>query len=126
MLHHSNPVAQNSLRVHILFMNKIGFVFALVLAGAFFARADDETINLPDLVQGAQQWAQQNLDTNFLNSLPEVDDQKVRQFFRDIQKNFQGEYIVNLAALRQTAQMILPLLQSREDTEPYAAWLAAQ
>ena len=107
-------------------MNAVRYFFVFLLAGLFYARAEDDTINLPDLVQGAQQWAQENLDTNFLNSLPEMDDQKVRQFFSEVEKNFQGEYIVNLAALRQTAQMILPLLQSRAATQPYAAWLAAQ
>jgi len=33
---------------------------------------------------------------------------------------------VNLAELRQTAQVVLPLLESRDDTQPYAAWLAAR
>jgi membrane-bound lytic murein transglycosylase D len=33
---------------------------------------------------------------------------------------------VDLAALRQTAQTVLPLLESREETRPYAAWLRAQ
>ena len=30
------------------------------------------------------------------------------------------------AGLRQTAHTMLPLLESREETQPYAAWLAAQ
>jgi membrane-bound lytic murein transglycosylase D len=100
--------------------------FLILLASSFFVRADDDTITLPDVIQGAQQWAQENLDTNFLNSLPEVDERAVQQFFRDIQQRFQGDYVVNLAALRQTAQTILPLLESHEDTQPYAAWLKAQ
>ncbi len=107
-------------------MKRVGFIFALSLAIPFFARADGDTINLPDLMQGAQQWAQENLDTNLLNALPDVDDQKVRQFFRDVQKNFQGDYVVDIAPLRQTAQIILPLLENNEDTQPYAVWLKAQ
>ncbi len=97
----------------------------ILLAGSCFARADD-TVTLPDILQGAQQWAQENLDTNFLNSLPQVDEVAVRQFFRDMQQRFQGDYVVDIAALRQTAQTILPLLQARDATRPYAAWLAAQ
>ena len=98
----------------------------MLLASSLFARAADDTISLPDVLAGAQQFAQDNLDTNVLNALPKTDDPVVRQFFRDVQTNFQGDYVVNLAALRQTAQVVLPLLESREDTQPYAAWLAAR
>ncbi len=99
---------------------------AFVLAGSLVSRADDPAISLPELVQGAQQWAQDNLDTNVLNALPDADEQTVRQFFREIQQRFEGDYVVDLASLRQTAQTVLPLLESREDTQPYAAWLKAQ
>ncbi len=98
----------------------------LLLAGSVVARADDDTVTLPDLIQGAQQWAQENLDTNVLNALPEADGQAVRQFFREVQQRFQGDYVVDIATLRQTAQTILPLLESREETQPYAAWLKSQ
>jgi membrane-bound lytic murein transglycosylase D len=81
---------------------------------------------MPELLQDAQQWAQENLDTNVLNALPKVDDRAVQQFFREIQARFQGDYVVDLAALRQVAQTVLPLLKSREETQPYAAWLKAQ
>jgi membrane-bound lytic murein transglycosylase D len=102
------------------------FVVLLLLAGLTAARADDDTVTLPDLVQGAQQWAQENLDTNVLDALPAVDDPAVRQFLHDVQERFQGDYVVDLAPLRQTAQTILPLLESRAETQPYAAWLKAR
>jgi peptidoglycan lytic transglycosylase D len=103
-------------------------IFLLLLAGSLVARADDDTntVTLPGLIQGVQQWAQENLDTNFLNSLPDVDERMVQQFFRDVQQRFQGDYVVDIAPLRQTAQTILPLLESREETQPYAAWLKSQ
>ena len=88
--------------------------------------ADEDTITLQQLIQGAQQWAQDNLDSNFLNSLPQPDEQTVRQFFAEFQRRYQGEFVVDLAALRSTAQTVLPLLQSSDATQPYAAWLAAQ
>ena len=56
-----------------------------------------------------RQWAQDNLDTNFLNALPEADEQQVQEFFGEMQRRFQGDYVVDLAALRQTAQTVLPL-----------------
>jgi membrane-bound lytic murein transglycosylase D len=99
---------------------------ALLMAGALFARAGDNTVTLPELMQDAQQWAQDNLDTNVLNALPKVDDRAVQQFLREVQQRFQGDYVVDLASLKQTAHTLLPLLDSRETTRPYAAWLAAQ
>ena len=107
-------------------MKSFWFILALLLAGLPVARAQDDTVTLPDLIQGVQQFAQDNLDTNVLNALPKVDDPAVQQFFRDCQQRFQGDYVVDLAALRQTAQAVLPLLESSEQTQPYAAWLKAQ
>src|SRR5260221_6407689 len=107
-------------------MKRVVFMVLVLLSGLFCTRAADDTLSLPELMQGAQQWAQDNLDTNVLNALPEVDDQKVKQFYLEMQQRFQGDYVVDVAALRQAAQPILPLLQSREDTQPYAAWLKAQ
>lgn len=105
---------------------KLRCFIVLLLAGSLLARAQDDTISLPEFMQGAQQWAQENLDTNFLNSLPQVDDQQVQQFFRDVQARFNGDYVVDVAALRDTAKTVLPLLESREEWQPYAAWLRAQ
>jgi len=108
-------------------MKLLGCIFILLLAVPLVARADDDnTVTLPDLVQGAQQWARQNLDTNVLSALPSVDDPQVRQFFREIEKRYQGDYVVDLAPLKQTAQSVLAWLQSSDDTRPYAAWLKAQ
>jgi len=107
-------------------MKSFRFTPVLLLAGSLVARAQDDTVTVPELIQGAQQWAQENLDTNVLNALPEVDDRAVQQFFSEAQQRFQGDYVVDMAALRQTAQAVLPLLESREETQPYAAWLKAR
>ena len=101
-------------------------ILVLFLAGSLVARADDDTVTLPEMIQGAQEWAQENLDTNVLNALPEVDERAVQQFFREVQQRFQGDYVVDVASLRQTARSVLPLLESREETRPYAAWLKAR
>jgi membrane-bound lytic murein transglycosylase D len=105
---------------------KVCGILMLFLAGSLVARADDSTVTLPEMIQGVQQWAQENLDTNVLNTLSEADERAVQQFFHDLQRRFQGDYVVDLAALRQTARTVLPLLESREETQPYAAWLKAQ
>ena len=103
---------------------KTRLLLMLLLSGVLQARAQDDTINFQELLQGAQEWAAENLDTNLLNALPELDQQKAQQLLRDLQKQFQGEYIVDLAALRTTASVVLPLLDSHEETQPYAMWLA--
>lgn len=98
----------------------------LLVAGGFIARAQDDTVTMPDLIQGAQQWAQENLDTNVLNALPSVDDPQVQQFLRELEKRYKGDYVVDLAGLRDTARTAISVLESSDDTQPYAAWLKAQ
>ena len=107
-------------------MKLFGCISALLLAGSLLARADDDTVTMPDLIQGAQQWAHENLDTNVLNALPRVEDPAVQQFFRELQQRYQGDYVVDLASLRDTARSVLSVLEGSEDTRPYAAWLKAQ
>lgn len=86
-------------------------ILGLFLAGSLVAQADDDTVPLPEMIQGVQQWAQENLDTNVLNTLPEVDERAVQQFFHEVQQRFQGDYVVDVASLRQTARSVLPLLE---------------
>src|ERR1700740_2520988 len=101
---------------------KTRFLLLLLLAGAWWARAQDD-VSLPDLVQGAKQWAQENLDTNVLNALPDLDREKTDKLLHDLQQEFHGEYIIDLAARRRPAEAIVPILESHPETQPYAAWL---
>lgn len=105
---------------------KKALILLLFLAGGLVARAQNDSPDLSGLIQGAQQWAQDNLDTNVLNALPQVDDAAVQQFFSQLQQEYGGDYVVDIASLRDTAQSILTLLQSSADTQPYADWLKAQ
>jgi hypothetical protein len=110
------------------FMKKV-ILAILVLAIALFvalpnlAWAQEDVITLEDVVQSAGQWARENLDEEALRSLQNADQEKVRQFFDAIHKQFHGEYIIDLAQLRDGARLVLPLLESREETMPYAVWL---
>lgn len=101
-------------------------VIALLMAGALSAHADDPSVTLPDLVNQAQQWAQENIDSNVLNAIPQIDDRAARKFLHDIQQRFQGEYVVDMAGLKETARAVLPILDGSEQTQPYAAWLRSQ
>jgi membrane-bound lytic murein transglycosylase D len=101
-------------------------VVAFLLLWAVVSSAQDDTMTLDELVQSADQWAKENLDDETWRALREVDRDKVKQFFRDIQKQFYGEYVIDLAPLKDTARAVLPLLEGCEETEPYGAWLKAQ
>jgi membrane-bound lytic murein transglycosylase D len=79
-----------------------------------------------DLMQSAQQWADENLDDDALRLLQSADQEKVKQLFSDIEKRYHGDYVVDLAALKDTANAVLPLLERYEETADYAAWLRAQ
>jgi membrane-bound lytic murein transglycosylase D len=107
-------------------INLFGWIGVVFFAGILAIRAQDDTFSMPDLIQGAQQWAQENLDTNVLNALPRVDDPQAQQFLRELQKRYQGDYVVDLAGLRDTAQTVELLLDSSDETRPYASWLKAQ
>src|ERR1041385_1974959 len=103
------------------------FLFILValpgLAAAAPASAQDNVVTLDELVRSAQQWAQKNLDEDALRVLQNADRQKVEQLLDNVQKEFQGEYVLDLASLKEAARNLLPLLEKYEETLPYALWL---
>jgi membrane-bound lytic murein transglycosylase D len=107
------------------FMRRLAFILILLLTAPCL-RAEDQTVSVSDIIQSVQQYAQDNLDTNVFKDLPQVDDEQAQKFLHDMETQFQGDYVVDLAALRQTAQAVMPLLASQEDTQPYAAWLKSQ
>jgi membrane-bound lytic murein transglycosylase D len=109
----------------LLIMKRSCIVGSLLLC-ACLSSGQDDVMTLDDVVQSADQWAKENLDEDTLRALQDVDRDKVKQFFNDIQKRFHGEYVIDLASLKDTAKAILPLLEAYEETQPYAAWLKAQ
>ncbi len=93
---------------------------AFLLASPFLAFGQENVITLDDLARSAEQWAKENLDEDALRVLQSADQAKVKQLFADIQRQFHGEYVIDLAALRDAANAILPLLERYEETLPYA------
>jgi membrane-bound lytic murein transglycosylase D len=102
------------------------FHFGLFLLFAVAAFGQDEVITLDDLMHSAQEWAQTNLDENVLRALQRADQDKVNQFFRDLEKQFHGEYVVGLGALKGAARTMVPILDNYEETQPYAVWLKSR
>ena len=52
-----------------------------------------------------------------------LDKNRAQRFLADLQKSFQGTYVYDLTALRESAVQLQPLLANFEETEPYALWL---
>ena len=95
---------------------------AALLASAAFVSAQ-ETVTLDDLADSAQAWAKENLDEDLLRALEGKDQRRVKEFIDQLQKELHGEYVIDLARLKDAATSIVPLLESYEETQPYAAWL---
>ncbi len=95
----------------------------LLLAAAPRLSAADASLDLPGLLQAAEQWAYGNLDPRVLKVLEQVDQQRVRQLFAELQQRFHGNYVLDLAKLKQTANTLQPLLELHPETRPYAVWL---
>ncbi len=64
-----------------------------------------------------------NLDLSALPALTDLDEAQLQAVCRELQKRFQGEYVLELAPLREMATAALPLLNQHAETQPYAAWL---
>lgn len=100
-------------------------VFAALLAGALALTAGAQQEFEPsELIRGANDWLAENIDDDVLDALG-VDKDRVHQILADLQREFQGPYVYDLSAWRETARQIQPLLASHEETQPYAAWLKA-
>jgi membrane-bound lytic murein transglycosylase D len=82
-----------------------------------------EPLPQPDeIIQSVQDWIDDNLDEKALDELG-VDKNRVQQFFSELRRRFQGSYVYDLGALRETAATVLPVLQQFEETRPWALWL---
>ncbi len=56
----------------------------------------------------------------------EVDHEQVQAVCRELQAKLQGDYVADLAVVREVAVALLPALESNEEWQPYAAWLRAR
>jgi hypothetical protein len=106
-------------------MKKCGLL-AVVLLSTLPVVAQEDAVALDDVMQSAEQWAKENLDEEALRALQGADQEKVKKLFAQIQQEFQSEYVVDVAALKDGIKAVLPLLEGSEDTLPYALWLKAR
>jgi len=101
-------------------------LFALVLTGllpAVPAGAAENVLTLDDLFESGRQWLEENVDPGVLKSFGELDEAQARRFLRDLQQRLAGEYVLDLAAMRATANALTPVLEKFETTRGHAIWL---
>lgn len=98
----------------------------MLLALCRTAPAQTNEMDWDAVMDSAQQWARQNLDEDVLHALQNVDRDKVEGFLKHYQDYLNGDYVLDVAQLKDTANTILPLLNAHEETQPYAAWLQSR
>jgi membrane-bound lytic murein transglycosylase D len=94
-----------------------------VLVLVVTANAQDEFIPT-NILQQANEWLNENIDDRTLDALG-VDKDRVQKFLTELHKRLQGTYVYDLGTLRSTAIQLQPILESFEETRPYALWLKA-
>ena len=103
---------------------EVKHLFAVLLLFALPVRSLQAQLAVPDdLVQAAEQWAQENLDDSVLEALGQIDRDRVRQFLGEVQRRLGSNSIYDLGSLNETALQLLPVLEQFEETQPYAVWL---
>lgn len=88
--------------------------------------AQDQELDVKGLIESAEEWAQENLDQDVLAALSQVDRQEVEKFLHEFQTQLQGEHVLDLPALGGAAKAVLPILETHEETKPYAVWLRSR
>ncbi|MEI6196471.1 MAG: lytic transglycosylase domain-containing protein [Verrucomicrobiota bacterium] len=105
---------------------KIPATLALLIASGWLAPAQTNNVDLEDLMDSVQQFAQENLDPDVLQALQSVDRTKVEDFLNHFEDYLKGDRVLDVAQLKDAANTILPLLDAHEETQPYAAWLRSR
>lgn len=86
-------------------------------------RAQQQAVNVDELLSAAQDWAQENLDDEVLELFEDVDRDRIRAFLVDLETRLQTNSIYELGPLSKSAKEILPFLEQWEETLPLAQWL---
>ena len=101
----------------------LGILGPIMFPAATFVASGAEESSLDDVIKSAQEWANENLDESALQVLNEVDQERVKKLLANLQQELRGEDVLDLAQYEDTARAVLPLLESYEETFPYAVWL---
>ena len=102
-------------------------ILVLIASGWLIpAQTNETTLDVGALLDNVQQFAQDNLDDDALKALQTVDRDQVESFLKQYQDYLRGDSVLDVAQLKDAANVALPLLESHEETQPYAEWLRAR
>ena len=103
-------------------------ILVLIASGWLIPAQTNEQLSLDveGVLDAAQQLAQENLDPDVLSALQEIDRKKIEGFLKSFEADLQGDSVLDVAQLKDAANVTLPLLESHEETQPYAEWLRAR
>ena len=110
------------------FMRKPGpsqhaaFLVAALLAVHASAQTP-ATAEFDALARELEVWARDNLDESVLHILSQIDRDRVRELFTELNKSLGNDNVYDLAPLKEAASYLQPLLEQFEETRPYASWL---
>lgn len=105
---------------------KIPVALTLWLASGWLVPAQINDGDAGDLMDAAQQLAQDNLDPDVLATLQSADRAKVERFLKPFEDYLKGDRVLDGTQLKAAAEAVLPLLDAHEETQPYAAWLRSR
>lgn len=101
-------------------------LLSVLCFGRLRAQETPPELDLGALAAAAADWAEANLDEHVLQALPELDRKPVEDFLQGFESQLKGEYVIDVAKLKDAARLILPVLDAYEETAPSAAWLRAR
>lgn len=102
---------------------RIVCVLALLAFPLSSTRLEAEPMTLDDALGQVDESALTNVDWQAVSALTGLDATGLQAICRDLQDRFHGSYVLQLAPLRDVANVALPLLEQRPETQGYAAWL---
>lgn len=92
-------------------------------ATSSLAQQQQPAFNLDELGGAVEQWARENIDENVLAALGGADRKRTDYLFKEFARRLQNENVYDLAPRKDTATVLLPVLDGFEETKPYASWL---
>src|SRR5260221_2717637 len=105
---------------------KIPVAFAILITSGWLASAQTNDVDLGGVMDSVQQLAQDNLDPDVFKALQEVDRNKIEDFLKNYEDSLKDDSVLDVAQLKSAANIMLPLLDSHEETQPYAEWLRSR
>ena len=96
---------------------------SLIAAFPSAAWARRQVVSVDELIGAGERLLQENVDPQWLEALPSIDQKRVADFLERFQLGLQGDQVIDLAPLKPLAASALPLLRAHPDTQPYAQWL---